>query len=498
MLLDSKADILSYGMGEHSVAQIADALAEGKTTAEMYNIRGICYVTSKMPNIKDSVFCPSYEEVKADKHKFAEAFKIQYEEQDPFYGKTIIQPSENRFVVQTPPAEPLTTAEMDAIYELPFTRRWHPDYDEGGGVPALQEVQFSLTSQRGCFGHCHFCAIASHQGRIIQHRSHESLIREAEHMTTLEGFKGYIHDVGGPTANFRHVACRKQLTAGACRNKHCIGSETCMRLDPSHADYLSLLRKIRKVKKVKKVFVRSGLRYDYLLEDPNNREFIKELCEFHVSGQLKVAPEHAAKHVMDMMGKAGIDTFYKFKAVFDDVNRELGKKQYLVPYFMSSHPGCTLQDAVTLAEFLRDMHMQPEQVQDFIPTPGSLSTAMYYTGMNPLTGEKVYVARRQEEKAMQRALMQYKNPANYDTVHKALCLAGRRDLIGFGPKCLIAPRRKAEAKERRDYKGARKSRTSQGQDIHKSEGRQSERTNSVKGTRRQGGRFSQNRKTARR
>lgn len=498
MLLDSKADILSYGMGEHSVAQIADALAEGKTTAEMYNIRGICYVTGKMPNIKDSVFCPSYEEVKADKHKFAEAFKIQYEEQDPFYGKTIIQPSENRFVVQTPPAEPLTTAEMDAVYELPFTRRWHPDYDEDGGVPALQEVQFSLTSQRGCFGHCHFCAIASHQGRIIQHRSHESLIREAEHMTTLEGFKGYIHDVGGPTANFRHVACRKQLTAGACRNKHCIGSETCMRLDPSHADYLSLLRKIRKVKKVKKVFVRSGLRYDYLLEDPNNREFIKELCEFHVSGQLKVAPEHAAKHVTDMMGKAGIDTFYKFKDVFDDVNRELGKKQYLVPYFMSSHPGCTLQDAVTLAEFLRDMHMQPEQVQDFIPTPGSLSTAMYYTGMNPLTGEKVYVARRQEEKAMQRALMQYKNPANYDTVHKALCLAGRRDLIGFGPKCLIAPRRKAEAKERRDYKGARKARTSQGQDIHQSEGRQSGRMNSVKGTRRQGGRFSQNRKTARR
>ena len=286
ILLDSKADILSYGMGEHSVVEIADALAEGKTVAEMYDIRGICYVTSRPPISDKTVVCPSYEEVKADKLAFARAFKMQYEEQDPFYGKTLIQPSENRFVVQTPPALPLTTEEMDAIYELPFQRRWHPDYDAAGGVPALHEVQFSLTSQRGCFGHCHFCAIASHQGRIIQHRSHESLVRETERMTHLPGFKGYIHDVGGPTANFRHVACAKQLKDGACRNRHCIGSETCPNLDTSHDDYVKLLREIRSVKGVKKVFVRSGLRYDYVLAD-HNKAFVKELCQYHVSGQLK-------------------------------------------------------------------------------------------------------------------------------------------------------------------------------------------------------------------
>lgn len=440
ILLDSKADILSYGMGERSVAEIADALAEGKTTAEMYDIRGICYVTNRAPLSDKAVMCPSYEEVRDDKKAFAEAFKIQYEEQDPYYGRTIIQPSESRFVVQTPPALPLTTEEMDAIYELPFQRRWHPMYDEAGGVPALQEVQFSLTSQRGCFGHCHFCAITSHQGRIIQYRSHESLLREAKRMTELPDFKGYIHDVGGPTANFRHEACGKQRISGACRSRHCIGSEVCPNLDTSHEDYRQLLRKIRQVPGVKKVFVRSGLRYDYVLAD-HNKKFVEELCQYHVSGQLKVAPEHVVKYVTDLMGKAGVQAFLKFKEWFDEANRKLGKKQYLVPYFMSSHPGCTLRDAVELAEFLRDMHMQPEQVQDFIPTPGSLSTAMYYTGMNPLTGEKVYVVRRPEEKQMQRALMQYKNPANYDIVYKALCQAGRRDLIGFGPKCLIPPRR---------------------------------------------------------
>ena len=440
ILLDSKADILSYGMGERSVAEIADALAEGKTTAEMYDIRGICYVTNRAPLSDKAVMCPSYEEVRDDKKAFAEAFKIQYEEQDPYYGRTIIQPSESRFVVQTPPALPLTTEEMDAIYELPFQRRWHPMYDEAGGVPALQEVQFSLTSQRGCFGHCHFCAITSHQGRIIQYRSHESLLREAKRMTELPDFKGYIHDVGGPTANFRHEACGKQRISGACRSRHCIGSEVCPNLDTSHEDYRQLLRKIRQVPGVKKVFVRSGLRYDYVLAD-HNKKFVEELCQYHVSGQLKVAPEHVVKHVTDLMGKAGVQAFLKFKEWFDEANRKLGKKQYLVPYFMSSHPGCTLRDAVELAEFLRDMHMQPEQVQDFIPTPGSLSTAMYYTGMNPLTGEKVYVVRRPEEKQMQRALMQYKNPANYDIVYKALCQADRWDLIGFGPKCLIPPRR---------------------------------------------------------
>ncbi len=446
ILLDSKADILSYGMGERSVAAIADALAEGKSTAEMYDIRGICYVSAKPPLSKNAVLCPSYEDVQADKKAFAEAFKIQYEEQDPYYGRTVIQRSGNRFVVQTPPSMPLTTEEIDAVYELPFQRRWHPSYDKFGGVPALQEVQFSLTSHRGCFGHCHFCAIASHQGRIIQHRSHDSLVREAQKMTHLPGFKGYIHDVGGPTANFRHAACEKQRIAGACRNKHCIGSETCPNLDTSHEDYRLLLRAIRRVPGVKKVFVRSGLRYDYVLAD-GNKSFVEELCRYHVSGQLKVAPEHVVKHVTNLMGKAGVDAFLQFKDWFDDANRKLGKKQYLVPYFMSSHPGCTLRDAVALAEFLRDMHMQPEQVQDFIPTPGSLSTAMYYTGMNPLTGSPVYVARSPEEKQMQRALMQYKKRENYDIVYKALCAAGRRDLIGYGPKCLIRPRKEKAAAE---------------------------------------------------
>lgn len=308
ILLDSKADILSYGMGERSVAEIADALAEGKTTAEMYDIRGICYVTSRAPLSDKAVMCPSYEEVRDDKKAFAEAFKIQYEEQDPYHGRTIIQPSENRFVVQTPPALPLTTEEMDAIYELPFQRRWHPMYDEAGGVPALQEVQFSLTSQRGCFGHCHFCAITSHQGRIIQHRSHESLLREAKRMTELPDFKGYIHDVGGPTANFRHEACSKQRISGACRNRHCIGSKVCPNLDTSHEDYRRLLREIRQVPGVKKVFVRSGLRYDYVLAD-HNKKFVEELCQYHVSGQLKVAPEHVVKHVTDLMGKADVHAF---------------------------------------------------------------------------------------------------------------------------------------------------------------------------------------------
>ena len=305
ILLDSKADILSYGMGEHSVVEIADALAEGKSIEEMYNIRGICYATSRPPITESTVICPSYEEVKAHKMAFAKAFKMQYEEQDPYYGKTIIQQSENRYVVQTPPALPLTTDEMDAIYELPFTRRCHPDYDAAGGVPALKEVQFSLTSHRGCFGHCHFCAITSHQGPIVQCRSHDSLIREAKRMTTLPGFKGYIHDVGGPTANFRHPSCQKQLTKGVCRNRHCIGSEVCPNLDTSHEDYMTLLREIRSIKGIKKVFVRSGLRYDYVLAD-HNKKFVEELCQYHISGQLKIAPEHVVKHVTDLMGKAGI------------------------------------------------------------------------------------------------------------------------------------------------------------------------------------------------
>ena len=328
---------------------------------------------------------------------------------------------------------------MDAAYDLPYTRKWHPSYDDKGGVPALSEVQFSLVSQRGCFGSCSFCAITNHQGRIIQNRSHQSLIDEAKLMINMDGFKGYIHDVGGPTANFRHLACDKQAVFGACKGRTCAAPEPCENLNTNHDDYIALLRKLRKLKGVKKVFVRSGLRYDYVLAD-NNKAFVKELCQYHVSGQLKVAPEHVSKRVTTMMGKAGKEEFLTFKKWFEEANRELGKKQYLVPYFMSSHPGCTLEDAIELAEFLRDQHMYPEQVQDFIPTPGSLSTCMYYTGINPLDGKPVYVAKKGRDKAKQRALMQYKNIENYDLVKEALIEANRRDLIGFGPECLIPPR----------------------------------------------------------
>lgn len=438
LLVDSKADVLIYGMGEKQILELAKALDENRLIEQLPIIKGICYMSKTLPEGKIKE-CPSYEIVKEDKKQFAEAFRIQYYEQDPFIGKTVAQLHGDRYVIQNSPALPLTQAEMDEVYSLPFTRRWHPRYDAKGGVPALREVQFSLVSHRGCFGSCSFCAITSHQGRIIQNRSHESLIAEAERMIAMPDFKGYIHDVGGPTANFRHTACEKQGTKGACPGKNCAAPHACENLDTSHDDYLAILRKLRKLKGVKKVFVRSGLRYDYVLED-NNREFVKELCEHHVSGQLKVAPEHVSEAVTEIMGKADKTVFLKFKDWFETANRQLGKKQFLVPYFMSSHPGCTLADAVELAEFLRDQKMTPEQVQDFIPTPGSLSTAMYYTGINPLTGEAVYVAKKGRDKAMQRALMQYKNPDNYDLVREALVKAGRTDLIGFGPLCLIPPR----------------------------------------------------------
>ena len=450
LLQDSKADVLIYGMGEKQIVELANALDGERWKEKLPFIKGICYMAKEIMADDDSfVQCPSFEEVKESKKCFAEAFKIQYEEQDPFYGKMVIQPHGDRYVIQNPPAQPLSMAEMDEVYNLPFTRQWHPSYDAAGGVPAIQEVQFSLVSQRGCFGSCSFCAITSHQGRIIQNRSHESLIEEAKKMTAMKEFKGYIHDVGGPTANFRHKSCAKQEKYGACKGKTCAAPIPCEHLNTDHSDYVALLRKLRKLPKVKKVFIRSGLRYDYILAD-NNKAFVKELCEHHVSGQLKVAPEHIAKNVTDIMGKADKHCFLKFKKWFDDSNRELGKKQYLVPYFMSSHPGCKLDDAVELAEFLRDQKMNPEQVQDFIPTPGSLSTAMYYTGLNPLTGERVFVAKKAKEKAMQRALLQYKNPANYDLVYEALQITGRTDLIGFGEKCLIRPRAVAKRAKTND------------------------------------------------
>lgn len=438
ILVDSKADVLIYGMGELQIIELAEALDQNRFEESLPNIRGICYMSKDIPSI-DCVACPSFEEIKADKMAFADAFRIQYDEQDPFYGRPIVQKHGDRYVVQNVPALPLTQEQMDAAYDLPYTRKWHPSYDDKGGVPALSEVQFSLVSQRGCFGSCSFCAITNHQGRIIQNRSHQSLIDEAKLMINMDGFKGYIHDVGGPTANFRHLACDKQAVFGACKGRTCAAPEPCENLNTNHDDYIALLRKLRKLKGVKKVFVRSGLRYDYVLAD-NNKAFVKELCQYHVSGQLKVAPEHVSKRVTTMMGKAGKEEFLTFKKWFDEANRELGKKQYLVPYFMSSHPGCTLEDAIELAEFLRDQHMYPEQVQDFIPTPGSLSTCMYYTGINPLDGKPVYVAKKGRDKAKQRALMQYKNIENYDLVKEALIEANRRDLIGFGPECLIPSR----------------------------------------------------------
>ena len=437
VLIDSKADVLIYGMGEKQIVALAEALDAERLGKELPTIKGICYVANEVP--EGAIECPSYEAISTDKNIFAKAFKIQFDEQDPYYGKAVAQGHGNRYVVQNSPALPLTQEEMDHVYSLPYTRKWHPMYDGAGGVPALAEVQFSITSHRGCFGSCSFCAITSHQGRIIQNRSHESIVEEAKRMTTMDGFKGYIHDVGGPTANFRHVACEKQLKVGACKGKTCAAPKACPQLNTNHDDYVSILRKVRNVKGVKKVFVRSGLRYDYVLDD-NNKEFVKELCEHHVSGQLKVAPEHVSEHVTTIMGKANKSYFLKFKSWFDEANRKLGKQQFLVPYFMSSHPGCTLEDAIELAEFLRDQNMTPEQVQDFIPTPGSLSTAMYYTGINPLTGEPVYVAKKGRDKAMQRALMQYKREENYDLVKEALLKANRRDLIGFGPLCLIPPR----------------------------------------------------------
>ena len=438
ILVDSKADILIYGMGELQILELAEALDQNRFEESLPNIRGICYMSKDIPSI-DCVECPSFEEIKADKMAFADAFRIQYDEQDPFYGRPIVQKHGDRYVVQNVPALPLTQEQMDAAYDLPYTRKWHPSYDDKGGVPALSEVQFSLVSQRGCFGSCSFCAITNHQGRIIQNRSHQSLIDEAKLMINMDGFKGYIHDVGGPTANFRHLACDKQAVFGACKGRTCAAPEPCENLNTNHDDYIALLRKLRKLKGVKKVFVRSGLRYDYVLAD-NNKAFVKELCQYHVSGQLKVAPEHVSKRVTTMMGKAGKEEFLTFKKWFEEANRELGKKQYLVPYFMSSHPGCTLEDSIELAEFLRDQHMYPEQVQDFIPTPGSLSTCMYYTGINPLDGKPVYVAKKGRDKAKQRALMQYKNIENYDLVKEALIEANRRDLIGFGPECLIPSR----------------------------------------------------------
>ena len=438
ILETSNADLLVYGMGEQQVAEIADYLAGGAEISDMLYIRGTAYASKNKPDLPEDelVELPSFAEIKNKRELFALAYKLQSQEQDPFYGKYVLQKGLKKYIVQNPPTYPLSQKEMDSIYDLDYMRDCHPSYKPLGGVAALEEVQFSIVSCRGCFGSCSFCAIHAHQGRIIQSRSHESILREAKIITELPGFKGYIHDVGGPTANFRHPSCAKQLKVGVCKDRQCLFPGPCPNLDPDHSDYIALLRKIRSIPGIKKVFIRSGIRYDYLLAD-KKLEFLDELCRYHVSGQLKIAPEHIAPSVLRYMKKPGKNIYLRFMRLFDKKNKEIGLPQYLVPYFISSHPGCTLENAVELAEFLRDIKHHPQQVQDFIPTPGSASTAMYYSGIDPETGRKVFTAHNPHEKAMQRALMQYKNPKNKTLVLEALRLSNRTDLIGSGPKCLI-------------------------------------------------------------
>ncbi|HNR05143.1 MAG TPA: YgiQ family radical SAM protein [Bacillota bacterium] len=443
ILFDSRADLLIYGMGEKPVIQVAEALESGMEIKYITYINGTAYIAPELGNIPDATVIPSFDEVRDSKRKYARAFMLQYREQDYHTGRVLIQPHGERFLVQNPPAAPLTETELDDVYSLPFTRQYHPVYKNQGGIPALKEVKFSLTSQRGCFGGCSFCALNFHQGRIVQSRSHESIIEEAELLLKDPEFKGYIHDVGGPTANFRHAACDKQLNAGVCKNRQCLYPTPCKNLKVDHKDYVALLKKLRSLPGVKKVFVRSGLRYDYIIADKKD-EFLRELCENHISGQLKVAPEHVSDKVLRYMGKPSKEVYGRFVKKYFDMNKRLKKEQYLVPYLMSGHPGSDLSAAVELAEYVRDMGYNPEQIQEFYPTPGTLSACMYYTGLDPRTMKPVYVPRDPEEKAMQRALIQYRNPENYGLVYKALKSAGREDLIGFGEKCLIKPPRNPE------------------------------------------------------
>ena len=440
VLLDSGADVISYGMGEHSIVELAEALDAGIPVEDITYIAGTVVKTKSLDSIYDAEILPSFEDLKADKMNYARSFYTQYLNTDAFNGKRLVEPySEHLYVVQNPPATPLTQMEMDDVYSLPYQRTYHPSYEAKGGVPAIKEIKFSLISNRGCFGGCSFCALTFHQGRIVQVRSHESLIEEAKEITKDKDFKGYIHDVGGPTANFRHPSCKKQMEHGVCKTRQCLFPSPCKNLDADHRDYVSLLRKLRDIPKVKKVFIRSGIRFDYLLAD-KKQEFLRELCEYHVSGQLKVAPEHVAGPVLSLMGKPEHKVYEEFTRQFYKMNERIGKEQYLVPYLMSSHPGSTLKEAVELAEYCRDLGYMPEQVQDFYPTPSTLSTCMYYTGVDPRTMQKVYVPKSPHEKAMQRALIQYRNPELYDLVIEALHKAGRADLIGFGPKCLVRPR----------------------------------------------------------
>lgn len=437
VLMDSGADLISYGMGEHSILEIAEALDKGIPVSSITFVPGTVYKAKKAP---EGILLPSFEALSAKKEAYAGSFRIQYENTDPFTGKVMAESYGTKgFVVQNPPAKPLTQKEMDEVYELPYMGTYHPMYEKQGKIPAIEEIQFSITSNRGCFGGCNFCALAFHQGRIVQTRSHGSILREAESYREKPDFKGYIHDVGGPTADFRHPSCKKQMTKGICTNRQCLFPKPCKNLEADHRDYLELLRKLRHLPGIKKVFIRSGIRFDYVNADPSP-EFLNELAAYHVSGQLRVAPEHVSDQVLYYMGKPEHKVYEEFLKKFQRANEKSGKRQFVVPYLMSSHPGCTIKEAVKLAEYVRDMGFMPEQVQDFYPTPSTMSTCMYYTGLDPRTGEKVYVPKSAREKAMQRALLQYKNPENYELLKEALLKSGRSDLIGFDKKCLIRPR----------------------------------------------------------
>lgn len=438
ILEDSGADLLMYGMSEHQIVEICNRLAKGENIHDLRDIRGTAYLCDPKDTPLGAAECPSLALCRENKEEYAKACKIQYDWQDEVYGKTVIQRQTSKMLVQLPPALSLTTPELDHVYELPYMRTYHPIYEAEGGVPGIKEVEFSITHNRGCFGNCNFCSIALHQGRRISVRSKESILREAKLLTTLPNFKGYIHDVGGPTANFRAPSCTHQLKYGLCKGRKCLAPEPCKNLEVNHEEYLDILREIRKIKGVKRVFIRSGIRYDYLIEDEND-EFMRELIEYHVSGQLKVAPEHCSAAVLDMMGKPHIEAYRKFQDKFYKMTGQIGKEQYLVPYLMSSHPGSTLKEAVELAQFLKSLKMRPEQVQDFYPTPGTISTCMFYTELDPYTMKKVYVPKTAEEKGMQRALLQYFKPENRRRCIEALIKAHRTDLIGMGKDCLVKP-----------------------------------------------------------
>lgn len=475
VLADSGADLLMFGMGENTIAEIADRLNAGEDVKSIRDVRGTCYLCDPAETPYGAVQCPSFKEVSENKTLYAKACRIQYDQQDEVYGRMIIQRQGEKMLVQNPPPFALTTEELDLVYSLPYERTYHPVYEKEGGVPSIEEVRFSITHNRGCFGFCNFCSIALHQGRKVTVRSEESVIAEAKKLTEMPDFKGYIHDVGGPTANFRGPSCEKQLAMGLCKGKKCLAPQPCKNLHVDHKEYLEMLRKLRSLPKVKKVFIRSGIRYDYLIED-KDEEFMRELIQYHVSGQLKVAPEHCSAAVLDKMGKPHIEAYKRFQKKFYEITRQKGKEQYLVPYLMSSHPGSRLGDAVELAVFLKENKIHPEQVQDFYPTPGTLSTCMFYTELDPYTLEPVYVAKDPSEKALQRALLQYYKPENQKKIITALCKAGRQDLIGSGAGKLVAPDR--EYLQRQREKQAKKS---VGKSASKSAGKSARRRKSSSG-----------------